>query len=356
MVSTTLSSSNVVPFLAPANRPEPEPVGFAQASKAWLEHWLIDRRLNQSEKEICVWIYIRFNTENFKETGELKAWPSWEYLMEKTGLKRRCVAKSLRRLKELGAFEVTRGPYNHKENRRGHNRYTASRSKVHQDAPSGEELGARSEELGARQGQSKVHPGVTIRGDRRGESRRGECESKVHADGPYSKDGNSRGPRGPEEESKPLLSDSDLKPSLQPACDVPRAADGGGKKEEAMDLYWGHNIGRPSKMKKALPADWRPRRTLSPFEETRLADMRVWATAHGVEMADWDAFFEIWLSKHTKGEENGKKSILAAADRLIDELGGRKAASRYAPGSSGPRPIELDSRKGATGVRGLPKR
>jgi uncharacterized protein YdaU (DUF1376 family) len=42
---------------------------------------------------------------------------------------------------------------------------------------------------------------------------------------------------------------------------------------------------------------------------------------------------------------NGRqgKSVLAAADRLIEDLGGMEAARRYVPGSSGPRPLNLDS-------------
>src|SRR5262245_3857262 len=55
--------------------------------------------------------------------------------------------------------------------------------------------------------------------------------------------------------------------------------------------YWGH-IGRPSKMKQPLPEDWRPARPLTSEDEERLVDMRLWARAHGVEMADWNAFWE----------------------------------------------------------------
>jgi hypothetical protein len=232
--------SNVISL--ESHRPDPEPAGFAQASKAWLEDWLTDRRLNQSEKEICVWIYLRFNTDHFKETGgELLAWPSWEYLMQKTGLKRSCVAKSLRRLKELGALEIRRGPYNHKETRRGHNQYIARRSKVHVGGPSGEELGPRSGELGPRRGPSKVHPGITIRGDRRGESR-----SKKEQDSDF---GNPRGPTAPEKESKQSSTDSS-KPSLRSTCEVP-AADGPARPlrliapgSTDMDLVKQYEVGR----------------------------------------------------------------------------------------------------------------
>lgn len=52
------------------------------------------------------------------------------------------------------------------------------------------------------------------------------------------------------------------------------------------------------------------------------------------------------------GSQNGR-SLLAAADRLIDKFGGMEAANRYVPGSSGPGPLRLDLKGGAPGVRKL---
>jgi hypothetical protein len=128
------------------------------------------------------------------------------------------------------------------------------------------------------------------------------------------------------------------------------------EEREMEDLYWGH-IGSPSKMKRELPEGWRPPRDLNPFEERRLADMRLWAKAHGVEMADWNAFFEIWLTKTPpKGQGNGKSgSVLAAADRLIERLE-REGATDYVPGTSGPQPLSLDQRPRSNGLRKLPPR
>lgn len=43
-----------------------------------------------------------------------------------------------------------------------------------------------------------------------------------------------------------------------------------------------------------------------------------------------------------RSKANDPKSAIAAADRLIDRLGGVEAANGYVPGSSGPAPLRLD--------------
>jgi hypothetical protein len=53
--------------------------------------------------------------------------------MDDTGLKRSCVHKGLRKLKELEAFDIERGPYNHEKKKRDPNRYIVRTSKVHAD-------------------------------------------------------------------------------------------------------------------------------------------------------------------------------------------------------------------------------
>ncbi len=52
--------------------------------------------------------------------------------------------------------------------------------------------------------------------------------------------------------------------------------------------------------------------------------------------------------------QNGK-SVLAAADRIIEQFGGAEAARAYVPGSSGPKPLSMDFGVGPSGVRCLPK-
>jgi hypothetical protein len=124
------------------------------------------------------------------------------------------------------------------------------------------------------------------------------------------------------------------------------------------DEDW-RNFGRPSRVKKALPEGWRPARDISAFEEQRLADMHLWAQAHGVEMADWGKFFELWLQKKPPAgrQDNGRAgSILAAADRLTERFERAGATGDYVPGSAGPEPLALDKPPSTDGLRKLPPR
>src|SRR5262249_23603371 len=98
---------------------------------------------------------------------------------------------------------------------------------------------------------------------------------------------------------------------------------------------------------------------LTPFEEQRLADMHLWVRSEGVEKADWEAFFEIWLQKKPPAGRtgNGKAgSVLAAADRLIERFEQQGATDDYIPGTSGPEPLALDKPPSANGLRKLPPR
>src|SRR5215831_16412746 len=91
---------------------------------------------------------------------------------------------------------------------------------------------------------------------------------------------------------------------------------------------WGF-ISRPSRMKQLLPDGWRPARALTPEEEKRLVDMTLWARAHGVEMADWTAFWEgSWLRKQQRqlAPAPGSKGAMADALRKLDEFIARSNA------------------------------
>ena len=169
------STDNIIPF----NRPEPEPKGFAQTSKAWLWRWFTDRQLTSGEKQICVCIFLHFNSDHFKETGDLLlAWPSWQSLMDATGLSRPSVHRNLRGLKGLGAFEIRRGPYDHENKKRGNNRYIVRTSKVPLVTPRRGEQGLIRGEQGLTSDQSKVSPVGTRRGESRGEYISREEDSK----------------------------------------------------------------------------------------------------------------------------------------------------------------------------------
>jgi hypothetical protein len=211
------STDNVVPFNW-RPEPEPEPVGFAQVSKAWLSRWSTDRRLTSGEQKICVRIYLHFNSDHFKETGDLLAWPSWQFLMDATGLSRPSVHRTLRGLKRLGAFETQRGPYDHENKKRGNTRYIVRTSKVSPVRPSRGEQGLISQEQGLTSVQSKVSPGITRRGE---SNRRGESGSGDSSCNENSKIGLPRGPSAPEEE-KPFSSDSPKPSSPRSTFDVLR--------------------------------------------------------------------------------------------------------------------------------------
>jgi hypothetical protein len=49
-----------------------------------------------------------------------------------------------------------------------------------------------------------------------------------------------------------------------------------------------------------------------------------------------------YVAAASRSKANDPKSAIAAADRLIDKLGGMEAAQAYVPGSSGPTPLSLD--------------
>jgi hypothetical protein len=111
---------------------------FAQASKAWLDEWSAERRLNS---RLCVQIYLHFSREHFERTGELLAWPKWNRLVARTGLSRRTIAEGLRKFEQAGALEIEHGRYNHEKKKRDVNLYRG-KTKVQSAAPSKQKQGA----------------------------------------------------------------------------------------------------------------------------------------------------------------------------------------------------------------------
>jgi hypothetical protein len=198
-----ISTDNVIAL----NRPEPEPVGFAQARDAWLSRWHSDRRLTHSERVICSRMHQYFNREHFERTaGDLLAWPSWQTLMDETGLSKTSVYERVRNLERLRAFEVEHGRYDDKTKKRAGNRYFVKKSKVHSAEPCRGDQGSPSR-------TNQGSPSRTRLSESHSVNIKKEEDSKI---------GLPRGPKAaPEKESKPSSTDSPL-PSLQPACDVPR--------------------------------------------------------------------------------------------------------------------------------------
>jgi hypothetical protein len=203
------STDNVVRFDRPEPEPEPESAGFAQTRDAWLSRWHSDRRLTHSERVICSRMNQYFNREHFERTdGDLLAWPSWQTLMDETGMSKTSVYERLRNLERLGAFEVDHGRYDDKTKKRAGNRYLVRKSKVHSAEPCRGDQGSAS----------RTNQGSASR------TRLDESDSVIKKEG-NSKNGNSRGPTAPEKDPQPLLSDSDLKPSPRSTYGVP-ATDG----------------------------------------------------------------------------------------------------------------------------------
>lgn len=131
-------------------------------------------------------------------------------------------------------------------------------------------------------------------------------------------------------------------------------------------------VERGGKRGTRLPADWRPSdadrefaRALG-FTDAAIATaasefVDYWIGVPGQRgtKLDWPATFRNRLralKPQAHRQQNGR-SLLEAADRLIDKFGGRAAADAYVPGSAGPgSTLCLDFENGAAGVRKLPPR
>jgi hypothetical protein len=141
------------------------------------------------------------------------------------------------------------------------------------------------------------------------------------------------------------MSDDDIPPFIPPAPVKP-----GFDRNRVVVVsdreYWGYNA-RPSQMKVPLPEGWRPTRTLSPEEEERLIDMTLWAKAHGIEMANWDAFWEgSWLRKYNRTQKQPLPGSKGAMSNALDKL------DQFIARTDGPRD---GGQIGPPIARGLPK-
>jgi len=96
-------------------------------------------------------------------------------------------------------------------------------------------------------------------------------------------------------------------------------------------------------------------------EEQRFRDY--WL-ASGKAKADWAATWRNWVTSpyQTNGGQRGNGqgrrsgSVLDAFDRLGEKLRQAGASEDYVPGSSGPRPLQLDQEMRAAGLKLVPKR
>jgi hypothetical protein len=141
----TANSSAVLQFQPkPQQQPQPEPLGFVQASKAWLAYSQEHPNLKDIHKSICTQMFLKFNTKHFEATGELLAWPSWEYLMAKTGRSKSTVYRKLEDIEREGLLEISHGLYNQETKKRDRNEYKARLTKVSPVQPWSAEQGVNS--------------------------------------------------------------------------------------------------------------------------------------------------------------------------------------------------------------------
>lgn len=119
-----------------------------------------------------------------------------------------------------------------------------------------------------------------------------------------------------------------------------------------------------------LPDDWQPDEAGLAFAGTRMPAGRIpdeiekfrdhWHAANGPSSLkrSWAAAWRTWCRRAVEfnGRRTDGKSVLAAADRLIDKFGGVDAARSYVPGSAGPAPLGMDIEPSAPRVQLISKR
>lgn len=85
---------------------------------------------------------------------------------------------------------------------------------------------------------------------------------------------------------------------------------------------------------------WDDRKTASEWQRFRDHSL-----SKGKKHRNVDAAWRNWVTSPFQaqtGNTPDERSVLKAADRQLDQFGGRAAAANYVPGSSGPRPLSLD--------------
>jgi hypothetical protein len=108
-----------------------------------------------------------------------------------------------------------------------------------------------------------------------------------------------------------------------------------------------------------FPENWFPKAFDLIVDQAMFEGMKDYCLAHNRTYVDWEAAARQWKRNQPKFEHgnrsnlNGKRagSVLDACDQLIDQLGGIEAANQYIPGSSGPKPLELDRKPSTNGPK-----
>jgi len=117
-----------------------------------------------------------------------------------------------------------------------------------------------------------------------------------------------------------------------------------------------------ARARRPLPPDWEPKGEQR--DATEADEFRDHARAKGYQYIDWDAAYRNFqkspYNARNKGGQNGQGrrhgSVLDAFDRLGERLRQAGASEDYVPGSSGPRPLQLDQEMRAASLKLVPKR
>src|SRR5262245_45680428 len=115
--TTPSSSATVVQFPAATDKPS-----FALASKAWLKATQTHPLLTDANKTFAAALYLYFNFQHYKATGELRAYPTWDRLIAEFGLSRSTISESTERLERYGLLDVDRR-YDRAARKRARNLY-----------------------------------------------------------------------------------------------------------------------------------------------------------------------------------------------------------------------------------------
>jgi hypothetical protein len=113
-------SAKVISFQA-----KPKKLGFAQAREAWVRWCCVDSGLSPAERNFVTSLAMYFNVSQYKETGELVAWPAWETLISKWSLSRTTIWRAQQKLEHQGKLKVTHGRFNPSTGHKLGNKYRA---------------------------------------------------------------------------------------------------------------------------------------------------------------------------------------------------------------------------------------
>jgi hypothetical protein len=95
---------------------------LVQAAKGWLRLTIGHPEVTDGEARVGSALFDHFNTDRFKQVGELVAWPKQETLVALSTKSKSTVKYAIKKFERLGLLEVARG-YNPAEKRRAVNMY-----------------------------------------------------------------------------------------------------------------------------------------------------------------------------------------------------------------------------------------